>query len=183
MGDNADARTAINAGCGRFRRKVTSKSPLVVTSSRLRYQGLRGLTRSFSLALPVKRSQVHLTSLAVNGLPSCQVMPWRSGNISSVPSSFHDHPVARSGTIELRLFCGTCWSNKTRLLKTAIIGRVATGVASSWIDMLAGLSIIYCRKIPPCFCATAGVTAIITASIPTAIADAREYSLTDASLD
>src|SRR6266404_7713621 len=120
MGDNADARTAINAGCGRFRRKVTSKSPLVVTSSRLRYHGLRGLTRNFSLALPVKRSQVHLTSLPVTGLPSCHLTPWRSGNVSSVPSSFHDQPVARSGTIELRLFCFTCWLNITRLLKTPI---------------------------------------------------------------
>src|SRR6266436_10225091 len=106
MGDNADARTAINAGCGRFRRKVTSKSPLVVTSSRLRYQGLRGLTRSFSLDLPVSKSQVHFTSLAVKGLPSCQVTPSCSGKISSVPSSFHDQPVAKSGTIDCRLFCG-----------------------------------------------------------------------------
>ena len=32
--------------------------------------------------------------------------------------------------------------SETRLLKTAITGRVAAGVASSWIDMLAGLSII-----------------------------------------
>src|SRR5229473_4370348 len=106
---------------------MTSKSPLVLTSSRLRYQGLRGLTRSFSLDLPVSKSQVHFTSLAVKGLPSCQATPWRSEKVSSVPSSFHDQPVARSGTIELRLFCLTCWSNMTRLLKTAIIGRVATG--------------------------------------------------------
>src|SRR6266446_4569690 len=182
MGDNADARTAINAGCGRFRRKVTSKSPLVVTSSRLRYQGLRGLTRSFSFDLPVKRSQVHLTSFAVNGLASCQVMPWRSGNVSSVPSSFHAHPVARSGTIELRLFCGTCSSNKTRLLKTALTGRVATGVASSWIDMLAGLSIMYCRKIPPCFCANTGAALDIAISTPPATAKAWNFSIITRSL-
>src|SRR5215469_8909911 len=55
--------------------------------------------RNFSLDLPLSRSQVHLTSLAVNGLPSCHLTPSRSGNVRSVPSSFHDQPVARSGTI------------------------------------------------------------------------------------
>ena len=40
------------------------------------YQDLRGLRRSFSLDLPVSRSQVHLTSLAVKGLPSCHLTPW-----------------------------------------------------------------------------------------------------------
>jgi hypothetical protein len=29
--------------------------------------------------------------------------------VSSVPTSLHDQPVARSGTIDCRLFCGTCW--------------------------------------------------------------------------
>src|SRR6266568_1980374 len=115
----------------------------MVTSSRLRYQDLRGLMRSFSLALPVSRSQVHLTSLAVNGLPSCHLTPWCNGNVNSVPSSFHDQPVARSGTIDCRLFWGRCWSYMTRLLKPPIIGRSAKTVASSRIDMLAGLSTVY----------------------------------------
>src|SRR6266436_1647901 len=97
----------------------------MVTSSRFRYQDLRGLMRSFSLDLPVSKSQVHLTSLAVKDLPSCQLTPSRNGKVSSVPSSLHDQPVARSGTIESRLFCFTCWSNRTRLLKTPIIGRTA----------------------------------------------------------
>ena len=48
--------------------------------------------------------------------------------------------VARSGTIDWRLFCGTCWSNMTRLLNTAIIGATVEIVTSSRIDMLAGLS-------------------------------------------
>ena len=90
----------------------------------------------------------------MKGLPSCQMTPWCNGNVSSVPSSFHDHPVARSGTIDARLFCGTCWSNITRLLKTPIIGRSETIVASSWIDMLAGLSGLYIFRMPPCFWAT-----------------------------
>jgi len=67
-------------------------------------------------------------------------MPRRSLKDSSVPSSFHDQLVARSGTIDCRLFCGTCWSYMTRLLKTPIIGTTVEYVASSWIDMLAGLS-------------------------------------------
>src|ERR1700730_17410968 len=94
-------------------------------------------------------------SLAVNGMPSCQVTPSRNGKVSSVPSSFHDQPVARSGTTDCGLVCGTCWSNMTRLLKTPIIGPSAKTVDSSWIDMLAGLSGLYILKIPPCFWANA----------------------------
>ena len=62
-------------------------SPLTVTSARFRYQLLRGLTRSFSLDLPASVSQVHLTSCAVNGLPSCHLTPVRSRNVSAVLSS------------------------------------------------------------------------------------------------
>src|SRR5712692_3849835 len=118
----------MKAGCGRFRRKVTSYSPFVVTSSRFTYQDLRGLRRSASPALPVKRSQVHFTSWAVNGLPSCHLTPWRSGKVNSVPSSFHDQLMARSGTIDFMLFCGTSCSYITRLLKTHIAGRNAANV-------------------------------------------------------
>ena len=71
------------------------------TSARLLYQALRGLTRSFSALLPCTRSQVHLTSAAVNGLPSCHLTPWRRWKVSSVPSSSHDQSVARSGTIDV----------------------------------------------------------------------------------
>src|SRR6201988_1293778 len=103
----------MNEVCDRFRRNVTSWSPLGVTSSRLRYQDLRGLTPNFSADLPVIRSQVHLTSVAVNGLPSCHLTPSRSLKVSSFPSSLHDQLEAKSETIELRVFCGTCWSNIT----------------------------------------------------------------------
>src|SRR3984893_4250411 len=44
----------------------------------------------------------------------------------------------------------------TRLLKTAIIGIWEKTVASSWIDMLAGLSMLYNFRMPPGFCASAG---------------------------
>ena len=100
---------------------------------------------------------MHLTSAAVNGLPSCHLTPWRSGNVSSVPSSFHDQLVARSGTIDCRLFCATCWSNMTRLLNTPIIGPCGDASTSSWIDMLAGLSKCGRMRMPPYFCAIAGV--------------------------
>ena len=83
---------------------------------------------------------MHLTSAAVNGLPSCHLTPSRSLKVSAVWSSFHAQLVARSGTIDLSLFCGTCWSNITRLLNTPIIGMMTPIVPSSWIDMLAGLS-------------------------------------------
>src|SRR5437870_550952 len=99
-------------------------------------------------------------SLAVNGLPSCQLTPWRSGKVSSVPSSLHDQPVARSGTTDCREFCGMSCLNMTRLLNTPIIGRWEKTVASSWIDMLAGLSRLYALSIPPGFCARAGAAAI-----------------------
>src|SRR5271154_6365952 len=47
-------------------------------------------------------SQVHWTSLAVKDLPSCQVTPCRKRSVSSVASSFHDQPVAKSGTNRLQ---------------------------------------------------------------------------------
>src|SRR6266481_3181419 len=127
----------------------------MATSSRFVYQGLRGLMRNFSLDLPVSISQVHFTSLAVNGWPSCHLIPWRSGKVSSVPSSFHDQPVARSGTIDCRLFCGTSCLNITRLLKTPIIGRLTATVDSSSSDTLAGLSKWGTLRMPPCFWANA----------------------------
>src|SRR6516225_11236075 len=88
--------------------KVPSNSPRVLTSATLSYQDLRGLTRSLSLPVSISKFQVHLTSAAVNDLPSCHLTPWRSGKVSSLPSSFHSHLVATSGTIESRLFCATC---------------------------------------------------------------------------
>src|SRR5690348_18309123 len=127
-----------------------------MTSSRLRYQDLRGLTRNFSVDLPVIRSQVHLTSAAVNGLPSCHSTPSRSLKVSSFPSSLHDQLEARSETIELRVFCGTCWSNITRLLNTPIIGPSTTIVDSSWIDTLAMLVPSGILRTPPDFSAKAG---------------------------
>src|SRR6185312_14615430 len=105
--------------------------------------------------MPVSKSQVHLTSAAVNGLPSCHLTPLRSLKVSAVLAASHDHSVARSGTTDLRPLCATCWSYMTRLLKTPIIGPCPAMVASSWIDMLAGLSKKYIFKTPPGFCASA----------------------------
>src|SRR5205814_9913616 len=87
IGDHPEASSAIKEGCGRFRLNVTWESLSALTDSRLRYQDLRGLTRNLSGALPAIRSQVHLTSLAVNGLPSCHLTPWRNLKVSDLPSS------------------------------------------------------------------------------------------------
>src|ERR1700730_771210 len=105
--------------------------------------------------MPSSRSQVHLTSLAVNGLPSCHLTPWRNGKVSSLPSSLHDQLVARSGMIESGLFCATSWRHMTRLLNTPIIGRKSAPVASSCNDMLAGLAKNEILRVPPAFWAKA----------------------------
>src|SRR6185295_6687902 len=136
----------------------------------LRYHALRGLRRNLSAATPRSRSQVHLTSAAVKGLPSCHLTPGRSGKVSSLPSSLHDQPVARSGTIDLILFCATCWSKTTRLLKTPIIGMPAVIVDSSWIDIDAGLAKSSICKMPPDFCASAGPETPIADAKPPRIA-------------
>ena len=112
---------------------------------------------------------MHFTSAAVNGLPSCHFTPSRSLNVSAVPSSFHDHSVARSGTIDSKLTCGLCWSNMMRLLKTPIIGISTTSVAPSCIDMLPGLSGLYSLRTPPLFCAQAELPAVNKSSSSNAI--------------
>src|SRR6516162_6299264 len=66
------------AGCGRLRWNVARRSASAVTASTFWYQALRGLARNFSGDLPSSMSQVHLTSLAVKGWPSCHLTPCRS---------------------------------------------------------------------------------------------------------
>src|SRR5688572_32416043 len=102
-------------GCGRLRRKVTSRSPLVVTSLRLNHHDLRGFLRSFD-SLAISMSQVHFTSALVKGLPSCHFTPSRSLKVRSLPSLLHAHSVARSSTIRSGRFCFSWGSNTTRLL-------------------------------------------------------------------
>src|SRR5215831_10106105 len=63
----------------------------------------------------------------------------------------------------------------TRLLNTPIMGPSAKTVASSWIDMLAGLSGEYIFKIPPDFCANAGPAVAEATRIGTARAIAPRY--------
>jgi len=72
----------IPAEAGIYRDHAHRPSP---PSSRLWYQDLHGLRRSLWLDLPVSRSQVHLTSSAVKGLPSCHLTPSRNGKVSCVP--------------------------------------------------------------------------------------------------
>src|SRR5262249_1184062 len=98
------------------------------------------IVRSVTLGLPSSMFQVHSTSFAVKVLPSCHLTPSRSAKVRCMPSSLHDQPVARSGTNYCTLFFGSSCLYMTRLLKTPIIGTTVEYVASSWIDMLAGLS-------------------------------------------
>src|SRR6478736_7933909 len=145
-----------NDGCGRPRVKVTSVSLPTVTSFRLSYQTLRGFLRmmsAFSSPLPISASQVHFTSLAENGFPSCHFTPWRSLKVSLVSSGFHDQLSARSGTIVSGLFTFSLGSKKTRLLNTAMNGWLTEIVDSSWIEALGGLSRWEIFSVPPCFCA------------------------------
>src|SRR6516162_3379977 len=130
--------------------------------------------RNLVVDRPSSMSQVHCTSLAVKGWPSCQRTPCRSRKVNSVPSSFHDQSVARSGTIDCNLFCGTCWSKTTRLLNTAIIGATVEIVTSSSVDMLAGLSRCATRNTPPGCCASAG-PATARAVSPATPANRREF--------
>src|SRR4029450_3214486 len=155
IGEKPEASRPSNAGCGAFSLKAASLSPLAVTQSTLAYQPLRKLTLKFSGALPCRRSMVHFTSAAVNGLPSCHLTPLRKAKLSVLPSSLHVHFSARSGTMSSRLFCFLAGSNITRLLNTPIIGSTTEIVPSSWIDMLAGLSRWVMRRMPPCFWAEA----------------------------
>src|SRR5258707_5709138 len=104
------------------------------------YHALRGLARSLAFDLSSNRSQVHRTSRAVKGLPSCQATSRRSEKVSCVPSSFHDQLVARSGTIVCILFCGSSRLLRTRLLQAPLIGISVEFVASSKNDMVARLS-------------------------------------------
>src|SRR6266851_1961246 len=116
--------------------KLTSWSPSATTSFKLFHQILRGFLRNLSSALPCSLSIVHTTSLAVNGLPSCQITSRRSANVSRVPSSFHAQLVASSGTMASMVLSCFAWS---------------------WIEALGGLSHRYMRKVPPAFWANAGL--------------------------
>jgi hypothetical protein len=49
-------------------------------------------------------------------------------------------PSFRRDPIDLSVFRGTCWSNSTKLLNTAIIGAIVDIVTSSSGDIEAGLS-------------------------------------------
>src|SRR5450830_728519 len=102
--------------------KFASKSPLVTTSVTFSYQVLRGFLRNLALDLSITMSKVHLTSLAVKGLPSCHLTPSRNLKLSFVWSVFQDQLVARSGTMESRLFCATSCLYITRLLNTPMNG-------------------------------------------------------------
>src|SRR5476651_2041804 len=125
------------------------------------YQILRGLLRMKSAlsSAPSTASNVHFTSFAVNGLPSCHVTPGCSLNVGLVLLSSHDQLSARSGTSLSALFTFSWGSNTTRLLNTAMKGWFTEIVVSSWIEALGGFSRWEICSVPPAFWASAGVAA------------------------
>src|SRR6267143_4097605 len=95
----------------------------MVTSCSFLYQIRRGFRlKSATSLLPISIRQVHCTSFAVNGWPSCHFTPCRSLKVSLVLVWSQDQLSARSGTTLSRLSWTLEGSNTTRLLKTAING-------------------------------------------------------------
>src|SRR4029078_6218928 len=117
---------------------------------------LRGFFRKESSVLPLSHCQVHCTSFAVKGFSSCHLTPWRSLNVSLVPLSSHDQLSARSGMTVSIPPMGFIGSNTTRPLKTGADAITVVKLASSRIDRLDGLALMYTRSVPPRFCAAAG---------------------------
>src|SRR4029079_7940726 len=114
----------------------------MLTSVSLLYQTFRGLRlKSWVSVLPISMRQVHCTSLAVNGWPSCHFTPCRSLNVSLVLVESQDQLSARSGTTESMLSWTCAGSNTTRLLKMAANGVTEAIVASSCSEVEGGLSL------------------------------------------
>src|SRR5260221_11629201 len=106
------------------------------------YQTFRGLRlKSWVSALPMIIRQVHCTSLAVNGWPSCHFTPCRSLKVSLVLVESQDQLSAKSGMTVSRLSWALEGSKTTRLLKTAINGVTEAIVDSSSNEALGGLSL------------------------------------------
>jgi hypothetical protein len=91
--------------------------------------------------LPISIRQVHCTSLAVKGWPSCHLTPRRNLKVNLVLVASHDQLSARSGITVSRLSCGLAGSNTTRLLKIAANGVTEAMVDSSCNDVLGGVSL------------------------------------------
>src|SRR3981081_3194997 len=114
----------------------------MLTSRSFVYQTLRGLRlKSWVSLLPISIRQVHCTSLAVNGAPSCHFTPCRNLKVSLVLVESQDQLSARSGMTVSRLSWTFEGSNITRLLNTAENGVTEAIVDSSSREVLGGLSL------------------------------------------
>src|SRR5260370_42542678 len=114
----------------------------MVPSCSFVYQIRRGFRwKSATSLLPISIRQVHCTSLAVNGWPSCHFTPCLSLNVSLVLVESHDQLSARSGITVSRLSWTLAGSNTTRLLNTAANGIPEAMGDSSRRDLLGGLSL------------------------------------------
>src|SRR5262245_14086796 len=114
----------------------------MVTSCRLIHHTERGLLRNSSACLPLSLSQVHCTSLAVNGRPSCHLTPVRSLTVSLVRDSSHAQLSASSGTMVSRPLRGLDWSKMRRLLKMPEELIAVAMVASSRLEALGGFELL-----------------------------------------
>src|SRR5262245_55022885 len=114
----------------------------MVTSFRLVHHTARGLLRNSSVCLPLSLSQVHCTSLAVNGCRSCHLTLLRSLKVSLVRVSSHAQLSASSGTMVSRPLCGLDWSKMRRLLNTPEKPMAVAMVASSRIEALGGFELL-----------------------------------------
>src|SRR5262245_7397829 len=141
-GDSPEASIGSSEGCGLVKWKLTSWSPLRLTSFRFSYQILRGLRRRYSGSMPFRRCQVHCTSRLVNGLPSCQATPERNLRVSVVPELSHAQLSASSGTMLSKLLCALVGSKRTRLLNTAMNGMLVAMVDSSCKEALGGCEVL-----------------------------------------
>src|SRR5437868_13886128 len=106
------------------------------------YQTFRGLRLKSDVSpLPISIRQVHCTSLAVKGWPSCHFTPDLSLKVNLVLVGSQDQLSARSGMTVSILSWTLAGSNTTRLLNTAANGVTDAIVASSSSEGEGGLSL------------------------------------------
>src|SRR5205809_7239310 len=115
----------------------------MLTSCSFVYQTFRGLRlKSCVSAFPISMRQVHCTSFAVNGWPSCHFTPCRSLNVSLVLVKSQDQLSARSGITVSMLSWTLAGSNTTWLLKMAANGVNEAMVVCSCNEVEGGVSLL-----------------------------------------
>src|SRR3972149_3760598 len=146
-------------GWGRLRWKTTVWGSGASMLATLAYQSLRGLILSLACASLASRtmSKVYLTSLEVNGWPSCHLTFFRRKKTRFRELSCHDHFSASSGMIVSMLSVFFNGSKMTRLLKHGMPGHTVEIVEVSWMENpWGGASRCITLRGPPYFGACPG---------------------------